>query len=674
MAVKSESKKEYEKAVELIVKLIKKNNLTLGSKLPTERTLATEFGMSRNSTREALRILENLGLLESRQGSGNFIKGDVSSTLSSMMEMMVYFNQFSFEEIYAFRSYMDKMVCSLLINQNKDLEYIVDEAEKILNSPAKTTEEEIERDKKFHYFLIDSTENKLLITLLRASSEVYHQIIDSVITFADENKKNQLFNAHMRIIDALRTKSQQMCNDAIDNHYLIAAGKDIGINHDATNINLEQERYDILIESFKMLNSLKKDNLTGLYTKEFFFRKAEEYINDHPDQNLMLWTSDIIGLNVINEKYGFDVGDEVIKKLAGGRFPFEGYLFGGRTEGDKLCALFIDNGFDLNTINAQLADISVYDMPISNILVKNGVYRIKKGDDLSIQAMYLRTILALKEIKDDYNIHVAEYDEKFRNELMINRQIVTDAKEALERGDFKVYFQPKIKVSESAVGGAEALVRWVHPELGFMNPGVFISIFEQNGFITNLDFYIWEEVCKIIKEWKSNGIPLVPVSVNVSRRDFETEDLAEKIIELVDRYEIEHNLFEIEITESSFINSLEKVENIVRKLHEAGFTISLDDFGTGYSSMIALSKLELDVLKLDMSMIQNDNQETKRNALDFSFQLAKMVNLRTVAEGIETEEQVQRIASLGGDYIQGFYYSKPIPKAEFEDYLKKRLV
>lgn len=671
MAVKSESKKEYEKAVELIVNLIKNNNMTLGSKLPTERTLASEFGISRNSTREALRILENLGLLESRQGSGNFIKGDISSTLSSMMEMMVYFNQFTVDEIFAFRSYMDKMVCSLLISQHKDLEYITDEAEKILKLPANNTMEETENDKKFHFFLFDATENNLLITLLRASAKVYHQIIDSVISSADTQKKKQLYEAHVRILNALRTKSLQMCNDAIDNHYLIAAGKEIGKIEEIKNINLEQERYDILIESLKMLNSLKKDSLTGLYTKEYFFRKVEDYIHEHPNQSLILWTSDIIGLSVINERYGLDVGDEVIKSLAKGRLPVPGYLFGGRTEGDKLCALIIGNNIDFNDLNNQLSNVYINDMPVSNITIKNGVYHIKKNDELSVEAMYLRTILAIKDIKNNYDRFIIEYDEKFRDELMTNRQIVADAKIALERGDFTVYFQPKIDVAKKSVGGAEALVRWIHPELGFMNPGVFISLFEQNGFITKLDFYIWEEVCKIITEWKLDGLPLVPVSVNVSRRDFEMENLADKIIELVDKYKIEHSLFEIEITESSFIDSLEKVENTVRKLHEAGFTISLDDFGTGYSSMIALSKLELDVLKMDMSMIQNDNQENKRNALDFSFQLAKMINLRTVAEGIETQDQVNRIAALGGDYIQGFFYSKPIPRRDFENYLKK---
>lgn len=352
--------------------------------------------------------------------------------------------------------------------------------------------------------------------------------------------------------------------------------------------------------------------------------------------------------------------------------PGKTILFGGRTEGDKFSALLIDEHEDFNKLNELLANQVSEKMPVANVIVKNGIYHIKPGEKTKPQEMYLRTILAIKEIKNDFDRYLMEYDERFSNNLIRTRQIVSDANDALIHGQFSVYYQPKIRVEGEKIGGAEALVRWIHPELGFISPGDFIPAFEQNGFIAKLDFYVWEEVCKSISEWQTNGIPVVPVSVNISRRDFQVADLAEKIIELVDSYQVDHSLIEFEITESTFTENMDVVQSVIEKLHDAGFSISLDDFGTGYSSIISLSKLNLDVIKMDMSLIKNDNPDSKRNALEFSFQLAKMINLKTVAEGIETKEQVARITALGGDYIQGYFYSKPIPKKDFESYLMKK--
>lgn len=437
------------------------------------------------------------------------------------------------------------------------------------------------------------------------------------------------------------------------------------------NVTSEMDRVNLLVESQAMLSVLERDQLTGLYSKEFFFKKVEQYIANHPEEDYMLWCSDVQGLKVINEKYGMEKGDEVLKALAAGSHHFPGFVFGGRIEGDKFSALMVDNHPDFELVNRLMNEEGEQDFPVPNVVVKHGVYHIQKNDTLSIQGMYDRAVLALQSIKNVYGYCVAEYDDKLRRDLLVNRQVVEDAKKALENGEFKVFFQPKIDLNKGCVGGAEALVRWIHPELGFMNPGIFIPLFEQNGFIVKLDFYIWEEVCRAIIEWKEKNIPLVPISVNVSRRDFENPNLAEEIIELVGKYGIEHSLFQIEITESSYVDDPERIETIIKKLHDAGFVIALDDFGTGYSSMLALSSLDLDIMKLDMSLIQNDIPGTEKNVLEFSMQLAKMMQLKTVAEGVETHEQVSRVQSLGGDFIQGYFYSKPIPKEEFESYLKK---
>lgn len=466
-----------------------------------------------------------------------------------------------------------------------------------------------------------------------------------------------------------------------DNHLLYYRMKisnidGIGELHKAVvgfaNVTNEMEQINQLVESQTMLSLLEYDKLTGLHTKEFFFKKVKEYIETHPEDNFMLWTSDVQGLKVINEKYGMDKGDEVLKSMAIGGQYFPGFLFGGRIEGDKFSALMLDhNEANLDEINSILLHNDNANFPVPNVMIKHGIYHIKKNSSLSIQGMYDRSVLALNSIKNKYGICVAEYDDNLRKDLLVSRQIMENAQIALDEHQFKVYFQPKINTLTDHIGGAEALVRWIHPELGFLSPGIFIPLFEQNGFITNLDFYIWEQVCIALTEWQKKGLPQVTISINVSRRDFETPNLADKIIALVDKYELNHSLLQIELTESSFSDNPEYIKETISKLHNNGFSIALDDFGTGYSSMLALSSLDLDVMKLDMSLIQNDVPGSDKNILEFSMQLAKMMKLDTVAEGVETIEQVKRVKDLGGKYIQGYYYSKPLPKDDFEKFLTK---
>lgn len=427
-----------------------------------------------------------------------------------------------------------------------------------------------------------------------------------------------------------------------------------------------------LRESITMLNILEKDPLTGLYTKEFFFKKVEQYLSENPEQNYLMWVSDIQGLKVINEKYGLQKGDEVLQVMArSGERGFPGYIFGGRIEGDKFAALIYDQKSDkLEEMDMQEYNDSIF--PIPNVVIKHGVYHIDRSVNVTPQGMYDRATLALQKIKNQYGVYVAEYNDDLRKDLLVRQMILESADSALKTNQFQVYYQPKHDYHTDQTCGAEGLARWVHPELGFMNPALFVPMFEQNGFITKMDIYVWEEVCKTMKKWEADGVPVVPVSINVSRRDFQLDDLADRIIALVDKYSIDHSMIHIEVTESAYSDNPERITRTVKELHDRGFVIELDDFGTGYSSMTALSSLDLDILKLDRSIIQNDIPGSEKNILEFSMQLAKMLKLKTVAEGVETKEQMERIRSLGGDYIQGYYYSKPLPADEFAQYLIRK--
>ena len=186
-----------------------------------------------------------------------------------------------------------------------------------------------------------------------------------------------------------------------------------------------------------------------------------------------------------------------------------------------------------------------------------------------------------------------------------------------------------------------------------------------------MDFYMWEEACKALRLWKDKGWPVVPLSVNMSRKDFDVPDVVAKLVSLVDKYGLEHDLLHIEVTESTISGDPARLATIVRELHEAGFVIELDDFGSGYSSIAMLNELTLDVLKLDMSLVRKDDPKAENSALKFAVMMGKMLNLKLVAEGVETAEQVERLRGMGCDYIQGFYYCRPLPQAEFEAYLQK---
>lgn len=425
-----------------------------------------------------------------------------------------------------------------------------------------------------------------------------------------------------------------------------------------------------LRESMYLLNTLERDPLTGLYSKEFFYHQVEQRMQDCPDEGYAMIVSDIEGLKIINEKYGIEMGDEILRTLATHGGVIDGILFGGRIEGDKFAALVLESSLSNLLKLMEKPDMGIR-FPLENVVIKNGIYHIRHRSTLEPQGMYDRALLALQKIKNTYGVYVSEYDDVLRKDLLTKRLVAETAEAALQEHQFEVYYQPKFDLHDGRTNGAEALIRWIHPELGFMNPGVFIPLFEQNGFIRKLDYYVWEEVCRAMRDWKNRGVRVVPISVNVSRRDFDDEQLADRIASLVEHYGLESSLFHIEVTESSYSDNPQRIAETIRAFHEKGFVVELDDFGSGYSSMAALTELELDIMKLDMSLIQKDKPDSDRSALKFSMQLARLMNLKTVAEGVETEAQRDRISDLGGDYIQGYYYSKPLPKDAFEDYLRQ---
>ena len=296
-----------------------------------------------------------------------------------------------------------------------------------------------------------------------------------------------------------------------------------------------------------------------------------------------------------------------------------------------------------------------------------GIYEVDDGN-IDTECMYNFAGVALNSIAESEDGSICTYNTKMRDEELWVNMVENDMKHAMENGEFQVYLQPKYSTKEEKLSGAEALVRWIHPTRGFISPGRFVPIFEKNGFVLNLDDFMISEVAKQQAKWMSEGKELFPISVNVSRAHFTRADLAEHICGIVDKYGVPHDKIELELTESAFFDDKEVLIKTVKKLKEYGFEISMDDFGAGYSSLNSLKEMPLDVLKLDAEFFRGEDDENRGEVIvGEAITLAKKLNMRIVAEGIETREQVDSLARMDCDLIQGYYFAKPMPISEFEE-------
>ena len=247
------------------------------------------------------------------------------------------------------------------------------------------------------------------------------------------------------------------------------------------------------------------------------------------------------------------------------------------------------------------------------------------------------------------------------------QRIVNSMKSALENHEFVVFYQPKYGLSDNQIAGAEALVRWKHPERGMISPGEFIPVFERNGFITKLDYYVWEQTCIQLRKWMDEGKNPLPISVNLSRISLYNKDIVNVICNLVDSYRIPRRLFQVELTESAYNTNPKAVQDMMQRLREEGFYILMDDFGSGYSSLNVLKDIVVDVLKMDMKFFAGDDREGRgENIMAAVIRMAKWLNMPVVAEGVERIEQVEFLRSIGCEYVQGYYFAKPMPVEEYE--------
>ena len=422
-----------------------------------------------------------------------------------------------------------------------------------------------------------------------------------------------------------------------------------------------------LKESVVIVNELRWDQVTGLLTKEFFYREVTYELAANPDTPYDLIVSDISGFKSLNDRYGEVQCDNILATLAHNlRVNVEGQMISGRIGTDTF-AFMVQHTERTATEWEEALIEAEGELPVPRLNVKFGV--VCDIDHKMVPRMLChRAQSALETIKDKYGRNVALFDDEIHRQQLLEQTIRDTMEAAIEEMQFSVFFQPKIDVHRDCVGGAEALVRWFHPTVGFISPGFFIPIFEKSGFIGKLDLYVWEEACREIKRLEKQGLPVVPISVNASRLDFNVEDLPGVYAGIADRYGIDHRLLHIEVTETVYTDNPEVVD-ILRGFKQLGFSCELDDFGSGYSSLASLSTLPIDVMKLDMSMIRRATETHDFRIVESTINLAQVLGLATVVEGVELAEEARKVTEIGRDYIQGYYYSKPLNQDEFEAYM-----
>lgn len=425
-------------------------------------------------------------------------------------------------------------------------------------------------------------------------------------------------------------------------------------------------------ETSAMMNELKFDALTGLYTKNYLFSQIRKTLNENPDSEYAIVVTNFENFKLFNDIYGVKKGDQLLAKYGhDSRASLADKDLAGRYASDRFVFMTEKKKSEkiLNSITND-AEIMCRSMG-EGVSIRIGIYEIH-DTSIEIEQMVDRAFLAADSIKGHYNDLVAVYDDRLRSQLLYEQTLTSTMEEGIEKEQFLVYLQPKYDIATNRLAGAEALVRWNHPVYGMIYPGSFIPMFEQNGFITTLDYYIWEKTCQIISKWKKDGYPIFPVSVNVSRADIYHPDLCEKLADLIRKYEIKPEELHLEVTESAYTENPDQLLKTVRKLHSEGFIIEMDDFGSGYSSLNMLNQMEIDILKLDMKFIQNETSKpNEKSILNFVVNLAKWMKLNVVAEGVETDMQLAKLRAIGCDYAQGFLFAKPMPEKQYSALLEK---
>ncbi|MBR6916951.1 MAG: EAL domain-containing protein [Clostridia bacterium] len=429
------------------------------------------------------------------------------------------------------------------------------------------------------------------------------------------------------------------------------------------------------IESQELISATETDELTGLYNRSFFYEYAFRMYHDAPDKPMDAIVLNIDQFHSVNAINGRAFGDRVLRMISDEirAFLIENGGIASRAEPDRF-AVYTSRLEDHRSFFDRLQGMLNTMSANASIRLRMGVMPWQEGTEPHQQ--FEHALIACNLARDNYKEHLIVFDESVRKRESYEQRLRNDLNRALDKFEFEIHYQPKYDIQSDTprLVGAEALVRWRHPELGMIPPGEFIPLFEKNGQVSAVDKYVWNETAKQVSLWRDEYGVTIPVSLNLSRVDIFDHTLESTVEGMVDKYGLDQSDISFEVTESAYTENAEHFIYVVKRLRSKGYRIEMDDFGTGYSSLNMLSTMPIDVLKMDRAFIRDiDRDEKDVQMVELILDIAKNLKVPVIAEGVETEEQYGLLKKLGCKFAQGFYFCRPLPAGEFEEKIIKNM-
>lgn len=420
-----------------------------------------------------------------------------------------------------------------------------------------------------------------------------------------------------------------------------------------------------------IIRETETDQLTGLYTKAYFLHYAKQHDIYFPDMSMDAVVIEISRFQLLNELYGRAYGDRVLS-CVGDMLKTLVLSIGSdalacRSESDRF-ELYIPHREDHDLLTYNCAELVYAELGNRRLDIRVGIYS-NVSLDIPLEQRFDRAVIASNNIKKHRYSSYGFYDIETHAKELLTERLVLELDEAIAERQFIVYYQPKydIRGKNPVLTSAEALVRWDHPEMGMVSPGLFVPAFEEHGLIPKLDRYVWRDVCEQIYNWKNKYGECIPVSLNVSRVDLFDPMLKSDLMDMLTEFQLKPDDISLEITESAYTDNSEEIIKAVNELRNSGFRIEMDDFGTGYSSLNMLASMPIDALKLDMRFVHDIRSSKKDYRLvKMVIDISKLLKIPVIAEGVEDEDQYHLLKKAGCDIIQGYYFSKPVKAEDLE--------
>ncbi len=433
----------------------------------------------------------------------------------------------------------------------------------------------------------------------------------------------------------------------------------------------KNRRLERLIEEVRRAHDtvtvLERDNVTNLYDSGGFCRHVQNMVDGGLEGRYDMIAIDVKGFRLINEVYGREAGDRALRDMATMLTGIEGaddVLF-ARVYSSTFYAFAPSAMHFHEAINRELGTfLADYPLPIQ-LNLQIGVYAAI-DEDLAADELCNRARLALTRLPDLNGSGIVFFDDNLREDMLTRHQILDHLSVAIRNEEFKLYLQPKVDMMLQTTIGAEALIRWEHPDLGFLPPDRFVPLLEENGAIYAVDKFVWRKTCEFLQQRKESGLTCLPISVNIARSDLYEDDLVDTLTGLIRDHGLTPDLLHLEILERAYVKDTGRIKTVLEDLRQRGFFIEMDDFGTGESSLSMLADLPVDLIKLDRNFLKSGLSDKRRvEVVRFVIQLARSLNMKVIAEGVETKDQEEVLTSMDCHYAQGYYYCRPQPAEGF---------